>query len=39
MSAAALALAPALVTARLQGMLAWLDAGSSNARIELMGDT
>ena len=39
MSAAALALAPALFTARLQGMLAWLDAGSSNARIELMGDT
>ena len=26
MSAAALALAPALFTARLQGMLAWLDA-------------
>ena len=39
MSAAALALAPDLIQARLQGMLAWLDAGSSNARIELMGDT
>ena len=38
MSAAALALAPALFTARLQGMLAWLDAGSGQARIDLMGD-
>ena len=38
MSAAALALAPALFTARLQGMLAWLDAGAGHARIELMGD-
>ena len=38
MSAAALALAPALFTARLQGMLAWLDAGSGQARIDLIGD-
>ena len=38
MSAAALALAPAMFTARLQGMLAWLDAGSGQARIDLMGD-
>ena len=38
MSAAALALAPAVLTARLQGMLAWLDAGSGQARIDLMGD-
>ena len=38
MSAAALALAPAVLTARLQGMLAWLDAGAGHARIELMGD-
>ena len=38
MSAAALALAPAMFTARLQGMLAWLDAGAGHARIELMGD-
>ena len=39
MSAPALALAPAMLTARLQGMLAWLDAGSGQARIDLMGDT
>ena len=39
MSAAALALAPDLITARLQGMLAWLDAGSGLGRIEIMGDT
>ena len=38
MSAAALAIAPALFTARLQGMLAWLNAGSGQARIDLMGD-
>ena len=38
MSAAALALAPDLITARLQGMLAWLDAGSGLGRIEIMGD-
>ena len=38
MSAPALALAPAMLTARLQGMLAWLDAGAGHARIELMGD-
>ena len=38
MSAAALALAPDLIQARLQGMLAWLNAGSGQARIDLMGD-
>ena len=38
MSAPALALAPAMLTARLQGMRAWLDAGNGQARIDLMGD-
>ena len=38
MSAAALALAPDLIQARLQGMLAWLNAGSGQARIDLMDD-
>ena len=37
MSAPALAVSTELRTARLQGMLAWLDAGDGNARIRIMG--
>ena len=36
MSAPALAESAELRTARLQGMLAWLDAGDGNARIRIM---
>ena len=38
MSAPALAVSAELHAARLQGMLAWLNAGSGQARIDLMGD-
>ena len=37
MSAPALAVSAELRTARLQGMLAWLDTGDGNARIRIMG--
>lgn len=37
MSAPALAVSAELRTARLKGMLAWLDAGGGNARIRIMG--